>query len=465
MKVLLIYPNVTHQEALSPGIGYISGWLKKKKKNYDIRLFDFTWGSTVIKCLKFIKDFKPDVIGFSISSFDFHFTKYLISEIREFSNALIVLGGVHPIVDPEQSIKHADVICIGEGEQAFEELLEKIESHEDYSKIQSLWVKKGNKIFKNELRDLTQDLDIFELDRDIFDIKKYVIGRNYLLDVYAGRGCPYNCTYCINYYKRNLCEGKGKFIRMRTPENVIEEIKKLKIKYGIRNIDFQDDTFTHNRKWLLKFCDLYSKEVRLPFVCNARVETITEETAKALKKANCNGLLLGVESGSERIRKKVLGRQTSNEQIIKAFNLAHKYGIKTLSFNMVGIPFETIDDIKKTIQLNRIIRPTDIQTTILQPFPGTQLYELAKEKGWLTNKKIEDWIYDSVMNYKHISAKKIKKVRDRFAFDVFVKINLLKAIRTLLQGVFYNKYMDNRSKIPLFLRKFIQRVANTFVYS
>ena len=100
---------------------------------------------------------------------------------------------------------------------------------------------------------------------------------------------------------------------MRTPENVIEEIKKLKIKYGIRNIDFQDDTFTHNRKWLLKFCDLYSKEVRLPFVCNARVETITEETTKALKKANCNGLLLGVESGSERIRKKVLGRQTSIE--------------------------------------------------------------------------------------------------------------------------------------------------------
>ena len=182
MNVLLIYPNVTHQEALSPGIGYIIGWLKKRKKNYNIKLFDFTWGATKKECLKFIKDFKPDVIGFSISTFDFHFTKHIIKKVREISDALIILGGVHPTVDPEQSIKHADVICIGEGEQAFEELLEKIESNEDYSKIQNLWVKKGEKIIKNEIRELTQDLDMFELDRDIFDVEKYVKGRNYLLD-------------------------------------------------------------------------------------------------------------------------------------------------------------------------------------------------------------------------------------------------------------------------------------------
>jgi len=465
MNILLIYPNVTHQEALSPGIGYITGWLKKRKKDYNVKLFDFTWGATKQECYKLINNFKPDVIGFSISTFDFHFTKELIKEIRNMCKALIVLGGIHPIVAPEQSIKHADVICVGEGEQAFEELLDKLVSNEDYSHILNLWIKRGNKITKNDIRDLTQDLDIFNLDRDIFDVDKYVAGRNYLLDVYAGRGCPYNCTYCVNYYKRNVCKGKGKFVRMRSPKNVVEEIKELRDKYKIKHVAFQDDTFTHNRKWLLEFCDLYAKEVRLPFVCNARVETITEETAKALKRANCNGLLLGVESGSERIRRKVLDRQISNDQIIKAFNFAHKYGIKTLSFNMVGIPYETKSDIKKTIQLNRILRPTDIQVTIFQPFPGTQLYELSKEKGWLTKKKIEDWIYDSVMNYEHLSAKEIKKIRDKFTFNVYVKIDLIKAVRTLFQGVLYNKYMEKRSRIPVFLRKFIQRVANTFVYS
>ncbi len=465
MNILLIYPNVTHQEALSPGIGYISGWLKKKKRNYNIKLFDFTWGATKQDCYKFIFEFKPDVIGFSISTFDFQFTKELIKEIIKICEALIVLGGVHPIVAPEQSIKYADVICVGEGEQAFEELLDKLESNNDYSHIQNLWVKIENRIIKNDIRDLTQDLDIFELDRDIFDVNKYVIGRNYLLDVYAGRGCPYNCTYCVNYYKRNVCKGKGKFVRMRTPENIVSEIKKLKKKYGIKNVAFQDDTFTHNKKWLLEFCDLYAREVGLPFVCNARVETITDETAKALKKANCNGLLLGVESGSEKIRRTVLDRQISNEQIIKAFRLTQKYGIKTLSFNMIGIPYETKKDINKTIQLNRILRPTDIQATIFQPFPGTQLYELSKEKGWLTKKKIEDWIYDSVMDYEHISAREIKKIRDKFTFNVYVKIDLKKAVRTLFQGVFYNKYMENRSRIPIFIRKLIQRVANTFVYS
>ena len=335
MNVLLIYPNVTHQEALSPGIGYIYGWLKKKKRTYNIKLFDFTWGATVKECYKYIISFNPNIIGFSISTFDFHFTKTLIKGIRRISNALIVLGGIHPTVAPEESIQHADVICLGEGEEAFDELIEKLNSNENYSNIKNLWVRSGDKIIKNELRDLNQNLDEYICERDIFDVDKYVTGRFSLLDVYAGRGCPYNCTYCVNFYKRNLCKGKGKFVRMRSPENIIGEILDLKRKYNIKRVSFQDDTFTFNKNWLLKFCNLYSKEVKLPFVCNARVENITEEVAKALKDANCNGLLLGVESGSERIRKMILNKPITNEQIISAFQLCKKYGIETLSFNMV----------------------------------------------------------------------------------------------------------------------------------
>ncbi len=464
MKVLLIYPNVTHQEALSPGIGYIYGWLKKKNRPYTIKLFDFTWGGTVKECYRFIKNFNPDLIGFSISTFDFHFTINLIKGIRKISKALIVLGGIHPTVAPEESIQYADIICLGEGEEAFDELLGKLNSREDYSNIKNLWVKKGKHIIKNELRDLNQNLDEYVCERDIFNVSKYVKGRNNLLDVYAGRGCPYNCSYCVNFYKRNLYKGKGKFVRMRSPENIIKEIKELKNKYQIKRVSFQDDTFTFNKNWLLKFCNLYKEEVRLPFVCNARVENITEDVAKALKEANCHGLLLGVESGSRRIRQIVLNKPITNDQIINAFQLSKKYGIETLSFNMVGIPYETKKDIYKSIQLNRIIQPTDIQATIFQPFPGTELYSLAKEKGWLTDKIIEDWIYDSIMNYEHISTKKIKKMRDMFAFNVYVKIDIIKAFRTLLQGKLYNRYMKNRSRLPVTLRKFIQRVANTFVY-
>ncbi|MFX1502144.1 MAG: B12-binding domain-containing radical SAM protein [Promethearchaeota archaeon] len=460
MKILFIYPNATHQEAISTGLAYISGWLKKKKRNYDIKIFDFTWGARKQECYDFIKEFEPDVIGITCVTFDFYFCKDLIKGIKKVSNALIVLGGVHPTIAPEQSIKYADIICIGEGERSFEELIEKLENNEDYTKINNLWVKKNNIIHKNQVGNLIENLDLLFCDRDLYDIDKYVKARNYTMDIYVGRGCPYDCTYCINYYHRNLYQGKGKFLRLSSPENTINEIKNLVQRFHLKKIICPDDTLTYSKKWLFKFCDLYKKEIRLPFVCNARVENIDDEVCKALKQANCDALHIGVESGNEKLRKTVLNRHMSNKQIIKVFQLCKKYGIKTLSFNMVGIPYETKEDILKTIQLNRIIEPTELQVTIYHPFPGTYLYDHVCKKGWIIKKKIDDLQYASIMDYPQINAKTIKKMHDRFAFDVFVKIDLFKAIRMLFQGKFYNKYVDYRPKIPLTLRKIIQKIAN-----
>ena len=127
---------------------------------------------------------------------------------------------------------------------------------------------------------------------------------------------------------------------------------------------------------------------------------------------------------------------------------------------MVGIPYETKKDMLKTIQINRYCQPTEIGVTIWQPFPGTHLFNEVLEKGWLSNKKISDYKLGSIMQYDYIKSEEIKKVRDHFSFNVFIKFNILKAIRTLLQEKFFNLYNNYRSKIPLFIRKKVQSIAN-----
>jgi len=460
MKILFIYPNRGHQEALSTGLSYISGWLKQNSNNHNIKLFDFTWNENIYDCYKLIKQFQPNIIGITLSSMDFEFCKKLIFDIRKISKSKIVLGGIHPTVAPEESIAFADIICIGEGEGAFGELVDKLEKNEDITDIKNLWIKNRDKVVKNELRDLIQDLDSLYCDRNLFDIWKYVKARNYTMDVYAGRGCPYNCFYCINYILNKAYNGKGKIIRLRSPENIINEIKDLKKKFSLKQITFPDDTFTYNKKWLIEFCNLYKKEIKLPFVCNARVENLDEEVIKNLKQANCYALKIGIESGSTKIRKEILNRFMSNAQIINAFQLCKKYNIKTLSFNMVGIPTETKRDMLKTIQINRYCQPTEISVTIWIPFPGTHLFNEVLEKGWLTDKKVSDYKLGSIMQYDYITSEEIKKVRDYFSFNVFVKINILKAVRTLMQERLFNFYNNYRSKIPLFIRKIVQSISN-----
>ena len=214
----------------------------------------------------------------------------------------------------------------------------------------------------------------------------------------------------------------------------------------------------------MEFCTKYKKEIDLPFTCNGRVENIDNRLCNVLKKANCNSIMFGVESGSEKIRKEILNRTISDEMIISAFRNVKRVGIKTFSYNMVGIPYETMDDINKTIELNKKIKPDEVQTTIFYPFPGTELFYLCKKNGWIQDRKIKDYNSESVMIYNHINADELKKARDNFAYNVFYDYNKMKAIRSLFIGKYYNIYLNVRGNTPILLRQMIQKLANTFYY-
>jgi anaerobic magnesium-protoporphyrin IX monomethyl ester cyclase len=215
-------------------------------------------------------------------------------------------------------------------------------------------------------------------------------------------------------------KGNGSFVRYRSVKNVIREMKGVLKEYKTERILLHDDTFTLRKEWLNEFCSEYSKEIKMPFVANGRVETITEEIVKMLKKAGCMELKIGVEVGNDYIRTKVLKRNMSKEQIIDAFRLCDKYGIKTSSFNMIGIPFETEKNIKETIALNRKIKPYIMGVSVFRPYPGTELYDICKKNKWMSNRKINSYFEDvSILNLPTISPKKISYYHKIFKLEVY----------------------------------------------
>jgi anaerobic magnesium-protoporphyrin IX monomethyl ester cyclase len=463
MRILLIYPNITSQEGISPGLAYLSGSLKDA--GHTVKLFDFTWEKNVRKCIDLVKSYRPGLIGFTSTAMDYGFAKDAAARIREHSKALIVFGGPHATTAPDEILKEAavDMVCVGECEYALVELAGKLERKVNIDDVQNVHSKRNGSIIRNPPRPLLQDLDSLRCDRDIYDFAKYIKARGGVLDVYAGRGCPYRCNYCINHVLQDMYRGQ-RYVRMRSVNGIIDEIKVLRKKYDVRSISFPDDTFTFNRDWVKDFCRAYKREIDLPFIINGRVENVDDRMAKALKDGHCVSVLFGVESGSDRIRREVLNRHVSDKQIISAFKACRKLGIKTFSFNMVGIPHETKADIQKTIRLNQRLMPDEVQVTIFYPFPGTELQKVCEAEGLIGEGTLKDYSEGSIMRYKDISRKELKRIRDMFAFHVFWAYDKPKAIRSLLIGKSYNLYLALRGSTPPALRRLAQKIANTFFF-
>jgi radical SAM superfamily enzyme YgiQ (UPF0313 family) len=332
-----------------------------------------------------IKQAKPDIIAFSVMSHDYKWAINQAKAIKSRINVPIMMGGPHPTFF-SKTIEHdsVDIICIGEGEYALVELMDLIDKGKDFSNVQNLWVKKGSEIHKNTPRNLIENLDDLPFpDRELY-YKRY----RFLKEVptkrfMATRGCPYNCTFCFNHTLKNMYKDKGVYVRMRSPENVIEEIKYIKSKYNLKTVRFSDDTFTLNKKWLLELLELYKKEINLPFTCLCRANEVNDDIVKKLKESGCKSATFGIESGNERIRQEILKKNLRNEDIIKAAGLFRKYKIRFGTYNMMCLPTETIDDAFDTVKINSKIKANFPTCSIFQPYPKTELAEFSIDKGLL----------------------------------------------------------------------------------
>jgi radical SAM superfamily enzyme YgiQ (UPF0313 family) len=403
VKILFIYPNINAQIGFNYGLTFISAVLKQhghttRLLNINEKLAEVPTNGQV---MEFVKDYNPDLIGFSVVTPQYQHALRYARAIKSFSNVPIVCGGVHATMVSDEVIREEcfDYVCVGEGEEAILELVTKIENGEDTTRIPNIWTKGNGHIIKNNVRHFADISRLPMKDYELFDLQRLIDVEDGWVRLMASRGCPYRCTYCFNHkiverYKEetsNAGEGSHRpYLRRHSVEAVLSEIDHLLERYkNIRMFIFDDDLFTQDKRYLTEFCEKYPEHTTLPFVVNAHVKAFDEERARALKQAGCAIVKFGLESGSERIRRDILHRPMSNDEIIKAFQCAQKFDLHTSAFVMFGLPHETKEDIMATIKLLGIIKPGRFRWSIFFPFPGTAAYEISLKGGYLNLEKMK----------------------------------------------------------------------------
>lgn len=437
MKILFITKFLVHDNfGRDPlGILYLSSALKRAGHETDIC---DAYSYKEIK--KVFNEFDPDIIGFSITTSTYSEYVSICKELKKLKPKLYsIFGGPHCTFHPEffKDIPYIDAICLGEGEEAMVDFVNRMESGLKKEETLNFHVKINGTVKTNGVRALIADIDnIFFPDRDLLNRYRYV--SNFPVKTFiTSRGCPYNCSYCFNYAYAELYSGKGKRVRLRSVENLLEEIKDERSKRRIDFVNFEDDIFGMNLQWLEEFSEKYPAQIGIPFCCNVRVDYITKKTVKLLKKSKCHTCVMGIESGIDTVRKELLNRDMSNERIINACNLIRSEDIVLETENILGLPGVSFSQEKETLLLNIKCKPNYPASYIFQPQPKTILGGKAIESRLFDSNyaKMGNYYKSSVLNLEN--KKQVIRLRCLFFFivkfpflfshvDILVKIPLTK---------------------------------------
>jgi len=362
--------------------------------------------------VNFILDYKPDLICFSLLSPNFGLYKRIFNSIRSLGDFKILLGGWQVSLNPEQCIDYADILCIGEGEEILPELVRNLFDNKPITNIPNLWINTGNGIVKNPVGSLNQDLNKFPIP--VFNDKQsYYIENDQFLHkepymdntsygIIAGRGCPYKCTYCSNsFMAENIYPKAWSKIRHRSVEHVISELIQAKQKLPkITRINFYDEVFLPQKDWALKFFERYCEEIKLPFYCMFFPGTCNDELAGLLSKAMLDGVWLGVQSGSVRVRKEVFKRHYTNETVIKQADIFKKNNINVRYDFILDNPFESFEESLESIKLMlEFPEPFSLNLFSLKYFPNTEITRMALEAGIIKEDNLDDHIKSDHHNY------------------------------------------------------------------
>ena len=310
-------------------------------------------------------------------------------------------------------------------------------------RLKTSGLKKDNQIIKNPRRQKV--VEINDLPMPDRKVQENFIDFE-IAEIMASRGCPFNCTYCINSFYHQLYKGEGKAVINRSVDNVLEEIDQLQKNYKPKLLIFHDDTFTLNLTWLSEFATKYPKRFNIPIQVNGQPQTITQELIDLLKKALVKEVKIGVESGNEELRKLVLNRKMTNEHIINAANLLHKNGLGVGTFNMIGLPGETEENIIETIELNKLLKPLfTVGCSIFKPYLGTPLYQKCMKEGLISTRKTESYFDEkSILNLDKLNQKTLSYYSRTFKLEINPRWDL-PLVRILAKNsLLYHSYASSR---------------------
>ena len=420
MKILLIKPPQVIQKnfkgvaRLFPamGLGYIASsleskgyavkildaslekWRKISKRDDGMKYVGLNWDEISERVGK--ED--PDIVGITAFTIDAYNAFLTAKAVKKANDKIkIVMGGCHASVVPLKTIsdENIDFVVVGEGEETILELVEAIEAGSGFESINGLVYKENGKIIKNEPRPLMKNLDellfpawhLMHLDK-YFDICKNLQGSHLTPErqfmIITSRSCPYNCVFCS---VRNIM---GRGFRPRSPENVIEEMKKLIDKYDIKLLSFEDDNLTFDKKRAERIFDLMiekgiSKKIEWDTPNGLRADTLDEPLLLKMKESGAKFICISPESGSQRVVNEIIRKNLDLKTVENVVRICKKIGLKVACFFVIGLPGETKEDLEKTVDFANKLRELGgiPLCTIARPTYGTDLYKIVKEKGYL----------------------------------------------------------------------------------
>lgn len=464
MKVLLMNPPMKEKELFTEssketasripplGLAYLASYIKQE--GFEVKIWDgFVEKDSWEEIRDKAKDY--DLLGIHVlTSFAlraYQFANYL----KEVLNKPIVLGGCHVSAVPIEAITYPfiDYVIVGEGEIILAELCKFINgnSNIDLKNILGLYYKENGIIKFNGIRPLIENINILPLPaRELFNWNLYKTSEarksSTKLDqgLLTSRGCPYNCSYCSK-------DITGNKVRNFSLEKVIEEIKSIIKNYDVEEISIWDETFTLQRERVIEFCNLLKKEeLNITWTCSSRVDRVDEELLKIMKEGGCNFIAYGIESGNDRILKKI-GKRTTKDMIRKAIAITKKAGIPIRGYFMIGLWGDTEETINDTISFAKELN-LDIATfTLMVPLPNTLDYERASKQNNFHKEYWKDRMFpefnflekpvyipegmtEERLLELHKKAYKDFYFRPKFMFKQIRNINSIKDIKRLFKG-------------------------------
>jgi anaerobic magnesium-protoporphyrin IX monomethyl ester cyclase len=434
MRVLLTQPvsnfglrNVVGMKSPPLGLAYVGA--AAERVGCDVEVIDSaSIGLSSSQLIDRVVEYEPDVFGVGTTTMGYPEGLTLVSAVKKhLPRTFTVMGGPHVTFTDGEALGQCtglDAVVRGEGEKTFEELLSARESGGSLAGIKGLSDRVNGDIARNPDRRFVQDLDSLGFaGYHLLPMEKYRMGRGNLYNcMITSRGCPYCCSFCSS---SNLF---GKKWRFRSPEHVVAEMEYLKERFGCREVEILDDTFTVSPQRADSICELLiKKNWDLLWSASARIGTLTAEMARKLKRAGCTTLYLGFESASQEVLDS-LCKGVKLEEAFKTMEVIRKAGLRAIGSFIIGCPADTVESIKKTIRYARALSPRYAQFTLLTPYPGTPFYNEALAQGLIEEK---DWtkftIVDPTIKHPSISARKLKRyvnwayvsfyLRPRYIFD------------------------------------------------
>ena len=346
---------------------------------------------------------RPDVVAMSVWSTYYQLAARISRRVKAAVDPVIIWGGIHPQTRPEDSLAHCDLVALGEGEHVLAELTDRIGTGAGWTDIRGTWTKRDGEIVRNPQRMLVPDLDVLPA-ADLSPDNKYYLGRNawrdvapwdqkaICYDIMMVRGCPFECTFCIHNFTRGASEGLGTYVRRRSVDHVMSELKAaVAQRPRLRAIAFSDDIFAPSRPWLEEFCVRYKAEIGLPFALYSFPRMVDERRVKLMRDAGLWATTMGIQSGSERIRRDCYERETSQDEIIEACNILARHGV-VRNLDFIGDnPYESDADREETLDLLcKLPKPFYFNYFSLTYFPGVDLTDRALRDGYITAADVED---------------------------------------------------------------------------